>query len=135
MNRSIPWYCNTIKGTSGLYLVWSKYIGGIFTIKTRKFACFYEFWISAGGCRLDQCEKHRYIKGWKYVPLNPKGSHPIQMWKEMKIHPYSIIMLFSIHLDVLEWKNWRNQHSGPFLPARTNLENWGLKPSKSVLRH
>ena len=23
------------------------------------------------------------VKQWKYVPLNPKGPHPISMWQEM----------------------------------------------------
>ena len=24
-----------------------------------------------------------YVKQWKYVPLNPKGPHPIPMWQEI----------------------------------------------------
>ena len=58
-------------------------MGEIFSIKMRKYACFCEFCIGADGCRLDQCEKQRYIKQWKYVPLSPKGPHPILAWQEM----------------------------------------------------
>ena len=24
-----------------------------------------------------------YVKQWKYVPVNPKGPHPIPTWKDM----------------------------------------------------
>ena len=65
----------------------------IFVIKTRKYACFCEVCIGAYGCRLDQCEKHVYVKQWKYVPLSPKGPHPIPTWQEM--HTEEVI----IYLD------------------------------------
>ena len=58
-------------------------MGEIFVIETRKLACFCEFFIGVDGYRLDHCEKHGYVKGWKYVPLNPKGPHPIPTWQEM----------------------------------------------------
>jgi hypothetical protein len=46
-----------------------------------------------------------------------------------------IIIFFSSILMLLEWKKWRNQLTGPFLPVGPSLENWGLKPSGSILRH
>ena len=52
-------------------------------MEKRKIICFFEFCIGVDGCRLDYCEKHGYMKGWKYVPLNPEGPHPIPMWQEM----------------------------------------------------
>ena len=60
VNRSMPWYCETILGTRELHSIRSKDMGDIFSIETRKYACFYEF-----------C-------------LNPKGPHPILMWKHMQ---------------------------------------------------
>ena len=32
---------------------------------------------------VDHCVNDAYVKQWKYVPLNPKGPHPIPMWQEM----------------------------------------------------
>ena len=80
VNRSMPWYCDTIYGTRELHFVLSKDMGDIFSIKMRKYASFCEFCIGTDGCGLNQCEKHGYVKQWKYVPLNPKGPHPIPTW-------------------------------------------------------
>jgi hypothetical protein len=58
-------------------------MGTIFAIETRKYACFCDFCINVDGCRLDQCENDGYVEQWKYVPLIPKGPHPISTWEEM----------------------------------------------------
>ena len=76
VNRFIPW-------TPKLHYVRSEYMGEIFAIEMRKYACFCEFCIDKDGCGLDQCEMHAYVKQWKYVPLTLKGPHPIRTWKDM----------------------------------------------------
>lgn len=43
MNRSICWYCTTIEETRELHSVHNKDMGEIFSIKTRKYACFCDF--------------------------------------------------------------------------------------------
>ena len=58
-------------------------MGDIFSIETRKYTCFYEFYIDTNGLGVDHCVKDAYVKQWKYVPLNPKGPHPIRTWQEM----------------------------------------------------
>jgi len=58
-------------------------MGDIFAIETRKHACFCDFCIDVNGCGIDDCENDAYVKPWKYVPLNPKGPHPIPTWQEM----------------------------------------------------
>ena len=58
-------------------------MGDIFAIETRKHACFCDFCIDVNGCGIDHCENDAYVKPWKYVPLNPEGSHPIPTWQEM----------------------------------------------------
>ena len=83
LNRSIPWYCETILGMRELHSIRSKDMGDIFSIETRKYACFCEFCIDANGLGVDHCMNDAYVKQWKYVPLNPKGLHPIPTWKEM----------------------------------------------------
>ena len=65
------WYSETKRGMRELHNVWIKDMGDIFSIETRKYAGFYEFCIDA------------YVKQWKYVPLNPKGPHPIPTRQEM----------------------------------------------------
>ena len=54
----------------------------IFSIEMRKYACFW-FCIDTNGLGVDHCVNNAYVKQWKYVPLNPKGTHPIPMWQEM----------------------------------------------------
>ena len=49
----------------------------------RKYAWFCGFFIDIDESELNQCEKHWYKKQLKYVPLTPKGPHPILMWKEL----------------------------------------------------
>ena len=83
VNRSMPWYCKTILGTRELHPFHSKDMGYIFSIEMRKYACFYEFYIDTNGLGVDHCMNDAYFKPWKYVPLNPKGTHPILTWKEM----------------------------------------------------
>ena len=73
VNRSMPWYCDTIPGTRELHSVRSKDMGDIISIQTRKYACFYEFCIDTNGLGVDHCVNDAYVKQWKYVPLNPKG--------------------------------------------------------------
>ena len=58
-------------------------MGDIFSIETKKYACFCEFFIDANGLGVDHCVNDAYVKQWKYVRLNPKGSHPISTWKQM----------------------------------------------------
>ena len=58
-------------------------MGDIFSIETRKYACFYEFYIDTNGLEVDHGVNDAYVKQWKYVPLNPKGPHPIPTWQEM----------------------------------------------------
>ena len=79
----MPWYCETIPGMRELHSVRSKDMGDIFSIETRKYACFCEFCIEANGMGVDHCVNDAYVKQWKYVPLNPKGPHPIPTWQEM----------------------------------------------------
>ena len=79
----MPWYCKTIPGTIELCSVHSKDMGDIFSIETRKYACFCEFYIEADGLGVDHCVNDAYVKQWKYVPLNPKALDPIPMWQEM----------------------------------------------------
>ena len=57
-----------------LHSVCSKDMGDIFSIETRKYACFCEFCIDANGVGVDHCVNDAYVKQWKYVPLNPKGA-------------------------------------------------------------
>ena len=80
VNRSMPWYCETIPNMRELHLVHSKDMGDIFSIETRKYVCFCEFCIDANGLGVDHCVNDAYVKQWKYVPLNPKGIHPILTW-------------------------------------------------------
>ena len=84
VNRSMPWYCETIPGMRELHSGRSKDMGNIFSIKTRKYVCFCEFCIDANGLEVDHFMNNAYVKQWKYVPLNPKGPHPIPMWQEMQ---------------------------------------------------
>ena len=79
VNISMPWYCETIPGMRELHSVRSKDMGDIFSIETRKYACFCEFY-DANGLGVDNCVNDTYVKQWKYVPLNPKGPHPIWTW-------------------------------------------------------
>ena len=58
-------------------------MGDIFSIETRKYACFCEFCIDANGMGVDHFLNDAYVKQCKYVPLNVKGSHPIPTWQEM----------------------------------------------------
>ena len=44
---------------------------------------FVIFFIESNGLGIDHCVNDAYVKQWKYVPLNPKGPHPILMWQEM----------------------------------------------------
>ena len=44
---------------------------------------FCEFCIDSNGLGVDDCMNDAYVKHWKYLPLNPKGPHPILTWKEM----------------------------------------------------
>ena len=44
---------------------------------------FFEFCVNSNGCGLNQCERHTYMKQWKYVPITPKGPHPILTWQGM----------------------------------------------------
>jgi len=83
VNRSMPLYCDTIPDTRELHYFHSKDLGDIFSIVTRKYACFCDLCIDAQGCDLDRCKNDGYVKDWKYVPLNPKGPHPISTWQEM----------------------------------------------------
>ena len=83
VNRSMPWYCDTIPGMRELHSVCSKDMGNIFSIETRKYACFCEFYINTNGLGFDHCMNNAYVKQWKYVPLNPKGPHLISTWQEM----------------------------------------------------
>lgn len=50
---------------------------------------------SHNGCSLNHYEKHGYVKGWKFVPLNPKGPHKIPMWQDMhmKRPSFNLIMI------------------------------------------
>ena len=73
VNRSIQLYCKTIPGTRELHSVCSKDMGSIFSIETRNYACFCEFWVDANALGVDHCVNNAYVKQWKYVPLNPKG--------------------------------------------------------------
>ena len=86
VNRSMPWYYETIPGTRELHSVHSKDTGNIFSIETRKYACFCEFYINTNGLGFDHCMNDAYVKQWKYVPLNPKGLHLISTWQEMHTH-------------------------------------------------
>ena len=79
----MPWYCDTIPGTRELHSVRSKYMGNIFSIEARKYACFCEFYINTNGIGFDHCMNDAYVKQWKYVPLNPMGPHLISTWQEM----------------------------------------------------
>jgi hypothetical protein len=54
-----------------------------FPLRQESMHAFVDFCIDVEGCALDQCENDGYVKQWKYVPLNPKGPHPILTWKEM----------------------------------------------------
>ena len=83
VNRSMPWYSNTIPSTRELQSVRSKGMGNIFSIEKQKYAYFYEFCIDANGLGVDRCMNDAYVKQWKYVRLNPKGPHPISTWQEM----------------------------------------------------
>ena len=58
-------------------------MGDIFSIETRKYACFCEFSIDANRLGVDHCVNDSYVKQWKYVHFNPKGPHPVLTWKEM----------------------------------------------------
>ena len=62
VNKSIHLYLYTRHGTRELHSIWSKYMGEMFSIRTRKYACFFESCIVVDGCRLDQCGNHRYVK-------------------------------------------------------------------------
>ena len=66
-----------------LHSVCSKYMSYIFSIETRKYACFYEFCIDSNGLGIDHCVNDAYVIQWKYFPLNPNGTHPILTWQEM----------------------------------------------------
>ena len=83
VNRSIPWYCETIPSMRELHSVHSKDMGDIFSIETGKCVCFCEFCIDTNGLGVDHCMNNAYVKQWKYVPLNPKGPHLILTWQEM----------------------------------------------------
>ena len=81
VNRSMPWYCETIPGMREMHSIRSKDMGDIFSIEMRKYACFCEFCIDTIGLGVYHCMNDAYVKQWKYVPLNPKGPHPISTWK------------------------------------------------------
>ena len=83
VNRSMPWYCETISGMRELHLVRSKYMCDIFSIETRKYVCFCELCIVSNGLGVDHCVNDAYVKQCKYVPLNSKGPHPILTWQEI----------------------------------------------------
>ena len=83
-NRSMPWNYETIPGMRELHSFHSKDMGDIFSIETRKYACFCEFFIDIDRLGVDHCVNGAYVKQWKYVALNPKGPHPILMWKHMQ---------------------------------------------------
>ena len=83
VNRSMPWYCETIPSMRELHSVHSKYMGDIFSIEMRNYVCFCELCIDAIGLGVDHCMNDAYVKQWKYVPVNRKGPHPILTWQEM----------------------------------------------------
>ena len=58
-------------------------MGDIFSIETRNYVFFREFFIDADGGELDACENVGIVKQWKCVPPKSKGSHPILTWQEM----------------------------------------------------
>ena len=45
--------------------------------------CLCEFCIDTNALGVDDCVNNAYVKQWKYVPLNPKGSHAISTWQKM----------------------------------------------------
>ena len=99
VNRSIPWNCETILGTRELHSVCGKDMGDIFCIEMQKYACFCEFCIEANGLEVDHCINDAYVKQWKYVPLNPKGPHPIPTWEEM----YTYETVVSLDHDLVSY--------------------------------
>ena len=62
VNRSMPWYCETIPGMRELHSAHSKDMGGISSIETRKYVCFYEFCIDAKGLGVYYCMNNAYVK-------------------------------------------------------------------------
>ena len=79
----MPWYYDTTPSMRELHLVHSKDMGDIFSIETKKYVCFCDFCIDVNGLGVGHCVNDAYVKQWKYVPLNPKGPHPILTWQEM----------------------------------------------------
>lgn len=85
-------------------------MGEIFSIETTKLTCFCEICIFFVGCRLDHCEKHGYMKGWKYVPLNPKGPHIILTWQEMHDQEVIISLYHDQVFDIERESMWPIYH-------------------------
>ena len=102
----MPWYCDTIHGTRALQSMCSKGTSDIFSIKDRKYACFCEFCIGTDVNGLDQCEKHRYLKQWKYAPLTPKCPYPISTWQEMHTEEVVVSLDCNQVFDVVRECMW-----------------------------
>ena len=68
VNRSMPWYCETIPGMRELHSACSKDMDGISSIETTKYACFCEFCIDANGQGVDHCMNDAYVKTMEICP-------------------------------------------------------------------
>ena len=106
VNRYISWYCETIPSMRELHYVQSKYMGDIFSIETRKYVCFCEFWIDANGMGVDHFVNDAYVKQLKYVPLNPNGPHPIPTWQEMHIDEAVVSLYHEQVSDLVKQGTW-----------------------------
>ena len=62
VNRSMQWFCDTIPSMRELHSVRSKYMGNIFSIEMRKYACFCELCIDANGLGVNHCLSNAYVK-------------------------------------------------------------------------
>lgn len=61
------------------------------------------------------------------IQQNHLGTKILQKW--------GCVILFLIDHKYFRVKTFRNNCRGPFLPMRTSLENWGVKPFRRILSH